>query len=80
MNKICLIFIAIALIACGGGSEKLNLPDITTTTSSEEARNAFFKALDNHDNSGNWEQRRTLLNQAITLDPNFLLAKADFIS
>ena len=45
MNKICLIFIAIVLIGCGGGSEKLNLPDITTTTNSEEARNAFFKAF-----------------------------------
>ena len=29
----------------------------------------------NYDNGGNWEQRRTLLNQALTLDPNFLLAK-----
>ena len=76
MNKICLIFIAIVLIGCSGGSEKLNLPDISTTTSSEEARNAFFKALDNSDNGGNREQIRTLLNQAITLDPNFLLAKA----
>ena len=63
MNKICLIFISIVLIGCSGGSEKLNLPDITTTTNSEEAKNAFFKALDNRDNGGNGEQRRTLLNQ-----------------
>ena len=75
MSKTFLILFSIVLIGCGGGSETLNLPDITTTTNSEEARVAFFKALDNYDNGGNWEQRRTLLNQALTLDPNFLLAK-----
>ena len=65
MNKTFLILFSIILIGCSGGSESLNLPDITTTTDSEEARDAFFKALDNYDNGGNGEQRKILLNQAL---------------
>ena len=60
--------------------KKLNLPDITITTNSEEAKNAFLDAMYNFETRGSNEQRRTLLNQAITIDPDFLLAKAALYS
>ena len=80
MKNYFLILISIITISCGGGNEKLNLPDITITTNSEEAKNAFLDAMYNFETRGSNEQRRTLLNQAITIDPDFLLAKAALYS
>ena len=80
MKNHFLILISIITISCGGGNEKLNLPDITITTNSEEAKNAFLDAMYNFETRGSNEQRRTLLNQAITIDPDFLLAKAALYS
>lgn len=80
MKNYFIILISIITISCGGGNEKLNLPDITISTTSEEAKNAFLDAMYNFETRGSDEQRRTLLNQAITIDPDFLLAKAALYS
>ena len=80
MKNYFLLLISIITISCGGGNEKLNLPDITITTNSEEAKKAFLDAMYNFETRGSTEERRTLLNQAITTDPDFLLAKAALYS
>ena len=75
MKNFYIIILSIFIISCGGGPESSSLPDITITTSSSEAKEAFLKAMDLFDQrrQATIEERRTLLNQAITLDPNFLL-------
>ncbi len=82
MKNFYIIILSIFIISCGGGPESSSLPDITITTSSSEAKEAFLKAMDLFDQrrQATIEERRTLLNQAITLDPNFLLAKASLYS
>ena len=39
------IILSIFIISCGGGPESSSLPDITITTSSSEAKEAFLKAI-----------------------------------
>ena len=82
MKNIYLILITTFLISCGGGSENAGLPDITITTKSSEAKEAYLKALDLYDQRRQFtvEERRGLLNQAVSLDPDFLLAKATLYS
>ena len=82
MKNFYIIILSILIISCSGGSETSNLPDITITTSSSEAKEAYLKAMDLFDlrRQATVEERRTLLNQAITLDPEFLLAKASLYS
>ena len=82
MKNIYLILITIILLSCGEASDEANLPDITITSKSEDAKKAFFMAMDLLDlrRQATVEERRTLLNQAITLDPDFLLAKAALYS
>ena len=82
MKNIYLILITLFLISCGGGSENAGLPDITITTKSSEAKEAYLKALDLYDLRRQFtvEERKGLLNQAISLDPDFLLAKATLYS
>ena len=82
MKNFYLIILSILIISCSGGPETSNLPDITITTSSSEAKDAYLKAMDLFDlrRQATVEERRTLLNQAITLDPEFLLAKASLYS
>ncbi len=82
MKNIFLILITIFLISCGGSSENAGLPDITITTKSNEAKEAYLKALDLYDQRRQFtvEERRGLLNQAVSLDPDFLLAKATLYS
>ena len=82
MKNIYLILITIFLLSCGEASDEANLPDITITSKSEDAKKAFFMAMDLLDlrRQATVEERRTLLNQAITLDPDFLLAKATLYS
>ena len=46
MKNIYLILITLFLLSCGGGSEDAGLPDITITTKSSEAKEAYLKALD----------------------------------
>ncbi len=69
-------------MSCEGGSENAGLPDITITTTSSEAKEAYLKALDLFDlrRQSTNDERKSLLNQAISLDPNFLLAKATLYS
>ena len=82
MKNIYLILITLFLLSCGGGSENAGLPDITITTKSSEAKEAYLKALDLFDlrRQSTNEERKSLLNKAITLDPDFLLAKATLYS
>ena len=82
MKNSYIIILSIFIMSCGGGPERSTLPDITITTSSSEAKDAFLKAMDLMDlrRQATREERKSLLNQAITLDPNFLLAKAALYS
>ena len=82
MKNFYLIILSILIISCSGGSDTSQLPDITITTSSSEAKEAYLKAMDLYDQrrQATVEERKTLLNQALTLDPDFLLAKASLYS
>ena len=81
MKNIYLILITLFLLSCGGGSENAGLPDITITTKSSEAKEAYLKALDLFDQRRQFtvEERRTA-KSSDTLDPDFLLAKATLYS
>ena len=61
---------------------KSGLKDITITTKSKEARDLYVEALDLYElrRQNSVEKRRENLNKAITLDPDFLLAKATLYS
>ena len=46
MKNFYIIILSIFIISCGGGPERSTLPDITITTSSSDAKEAFLKAMD----------------------------------
>ena len=82
MKNFYLIILSILIISCGGGSEESKLPDITITTSSSEAKDAYLESMKLYDlrRQVSVEKRKSLLNKAIALDPDFLLAKATLYS
>ena len=82
MKNFYLIILSFLTISCGGGSEESKLPDITITTSSSEAKDAYLESMKLYDlrRQVSVEKRKSLLNKAIALDPNFLLAKATLYS
>ena len=82
MKNFYLIILSFLIISCGGGSEESKLPDITITTSSSEAKDAYLESMKLYDlrRQVSVEKRKSLLNKAIALDPDFLLAKATLYS
>ena len=82
MKNFYLIILSFLIISCGGGSDESKLPDITITTSSSEAKDAYLESMKLYDlrRQVSVEKRKSLLNKAIALDPDFLLAKATLYS
>ena len=77
MKNFYLIILSILIISCSGGSDTSQLPDITITTSSPEAKDAYIEAMTLYDlrRQVSVDKRKSLLNKAIALDPDFLLSK-----
>ena len=82
MKKILSILIIVFIYSCGTSDQGSGLKDITITTKSKEARDLYVEALDLYElrRQNSVEKRRENLNKAITLDPDFLLAKATLYS
>ena len=71
-NFLILLFTTF-LISCGG-SEDFQKKRMTLTTTSDEAKELFYEAIDTH--SGlNWQKAENILKSAIAKDPNFITAK-----
>ena len=49
MKNFYLIILSFLIISCGGGSEESKLPDITITTSSSEAKDAYLESMKLYD-------------------------------
>ena len=73
MKNFIYLIISIFLISCGG-TEEVQKKRMTVTTSSDEAKELFYEAIDTH--SGlNWQKARNLLKTALSKDPDFVTAK-----
>ena len=71
-NFLILLFTTF-LISCGG-SEDFQKKRMTLTTTSDEAKELFYEAIDTH--SGlNWQKAENILKSAFAKDPNFITAK-----
>ena len=71
-NFLILLFTTF-LISCGS-SEDFQKKRMTLTTTSDEAKELFYEAIDTH--SGlNWQKAENILKSAIAKDPNFITAK-----
>ena len=71
-NFLILLFTTF-LISCGG-SEDFQKKRMTLTTTSDEAKELFYEAIDTH--SGlNWQKAENILKSAVAKDPNFITAK-----
>lgn len=74
MRYLLSVLIIISIISCSQELEKNNLKRITVTTSSEEAREFFYEALEESQQNGQMVDE--LLKSALLKDPDFILAKA----
>ena len=73
MKNFIYVIISIFLISCGG-TQEVQKKRMTVTTTSDEAKELFYEALDTH--SGlNWQKAENLLKAALSKDPEFVTAK-----